>query len=136
MTNTGRFVGKDCYVSFKGTVVSGDFTSVSFDESYDLADVVAGADGYHYFLPVREGDYTVDLEAFFDGVGTATWNACVPGDAGTLIIGPMGTATGKPKFSWSRVVCESRGGDIPFDDGVTMTASFHVSSAFTNGSWA
>jgi len=135
MANTGRITGKDAYVSFGGTAISGDFTSISFEQNYDLADVTAGADAYHYSIPVRAGDYSVKVESFFDAASTAPWNTVVPGNEGTLIVAPYGTAAGRPKFTWARVVVESRSMDIPFDDGVTCSASFRVSSALTNGTW-
>lgn len=135
MANTGRIVGKDCYVTFKGTAIHGDFTSFGYEQSHDLADVTAGADTYHYFIPVRDGAYTIDMEAFYDASGSAVWDCVKPGNYGTLIIGPYGTVATRPKWTWNRVVVASRGVAIPFAEGVTESASFQVSSALTEGTW-
>jgi len=134
MANTGRITGKDLYVTFGGTEISGDYTSVSVATDEDLVDVTAGADTYHYYLNTRQ-DGTIDFEAFYDGSTTTVWDAIAPGSAGTLIIAPKGTASGNPQWTWERVLVASRSIDIPFDDGVTVSASFQKSSEVSESSY-
>lgn len=134
MANTGRIAGKDLYVSFNGTVISGDQTSVSWSEEGDMADVTAAADAFHYYVYMRK-DGTLDFEAFFDASSTTAYAACAVGSEGTLIVGPAGTASGKPKYTWTRAVVASRGMAIPFDDGVTWPCTFQFSSAVSEGAY-
>jgi len=132
MANTGRISGKDVYVSFRGVVISGDQTSVSWTEEGDLVDVTAADDAFHYYVYTRK-DGTLDLESFFDVASSTAYNACAVGAEGTLIVGPAGTASGRPKYTWSRAVVASRGMAIPFDDGVTWPCTFQFSSAVSEG---
>jgi len=128
MANTGRIAGKDLYVSFGGTSLSADFTSVSISNEADLVDVTAGADTYHYFLSLSRVNGTVDYEGFYNGGTTTEWNAIAPNTAGTLIIAPKGTASGNPCWTCTRALVQNRNVDLPFDDGVTLTASFQLSA--------
>jgi len=135
MANTGRISGKDLYVTFGGTEISGDFTSVGRSEEDDQIDVTAGADTYHYFLSLARKNGTSAFEAFYDGSTTTVWDAIVPGGEGTLIIAPKGTASGYPKWTWDRVLVASREITFPFDDGVKVTASFQYSSAASEATY-
>lgn len=134
MTAANRITGKDLYVSFQGTDVSGDFTSVSFEETEDTVDVTAGADLAHYYIPTRK-DGTADLEAFYDGSTETVWDKIAVGASGTLIIAPSGTANGEAKYEWTRAIVTSRSLEIPFDDGVKVTATFQFSSAGTESAY-
>ena len=137
MANTDRISGKDVYVSFAGTEISGDFTSVSFSEEEDLIDVTAGDDTYHYYLPLNRKDGECSIESFW--AGTATFQALAVGSAGTLLIGPRGTATGatpsNPKYTWDRVVVKTREVEHPFDNSVTYSVTFQFSSALAESAY-
>ena len=65
-----------------------------------------------------------------DGPGSALRAATDPGDSGTLIVAPAGTATGKPKFACNDVLVRSRRIDYPFDNGCRMRIQFQM-----NDSW-
>lgn len=126
MANTDRFTGKDVYVTFNGTVISGDFTSVEFSEEADLADVTAGGDSYHYYIPLERKDGECSVESFFGG--TTTFDALEVNTVGTLIVAPKGTTSGNPKYEWTRAIVKERSSSMPFDDGVTWSVTFQLSS--------
>jgi hypothetical protein len=134
MANTDRISGKDVFVSFLGYDLSADFTSVSFSEDGDHIDVTAADDDYHYYIPVRK-DGTIDFEGFYTSPDATVFGTVAVNAAGTLIIGPAGTATGRPKYTWNRVVVASRSLDMPFDDGVTFSVSFQMSSEVEEGTF-
>ena len=131
MAQADRIVGKDLYVTFAGVVISGDFTSVSFSEEGDEADVTAGADTSHYYIPLGRKDGSCEVESFYGG--SVSWQGLAVGSIGTLIVGPAGTASTKPKYTWTRATIRSRGQEIPFDDGVTFKAEIGFSSAGSEG---
>jgi len=133
MATTDRITGKDLYVSFAGVVLSGDFTSVTFNTEGDLVDVTAGADTSHYYVPLGRTDGEVTVESFY--AGTATWQGVAVNTAGTLIIAPKGTASGNPKFTCARAIVKSREMSVPFDDGVTMSVTFQQSAAMAESAY-
>lgn len=129
MAATARITGKDLYVTFDGTPISGDYTSVTVNEEEDLADLTAGADEYHYFVNMRRNG-TIDFEAFY--AGSAVMQALDPGAAGTLVIAPKGTVAANPQWTWARALVQRRSLPIPFDDGIRMTATFQLSSEISD----
>ena len=133
MATTDRITGKDLYVTFAGVVLSGDFTSVSFNTEGDLADVTAGADAAHYYVPLERTDGEVTVESFY--AGTTMWQGVAVNAVGTLIIAPKGTASTSPKFTCTRAIVKTREMSLPFDDGVTMSATFQQSAAMTEGAY-
>lgn len=136
MAVDGRMTGKDLYMTFGGTVLSGDFTTVSVAEEADLADVTAGAETVHYYLFTRS-DGTLDLESYFNQAsgGSAERAVIDPGDAGTLIIGPRGTETTYPKWTCTRALVKTRRLDYPFDTGARMRVTFQFSAAWAESSY-
>jgi len=128
MANTGRISGKDLFITFGGTEVHGDFTSVSVADADDQIDVTAGADTYHYWLSLARRDGTSDFEMFYDGATETVWDAIAPGTAGTLIMAPKGTASGNPKWTWTRALVKNRNVAMPFNDGVKVTGVWQFSS--------
>ena len=135
MANTGRISGKDLFVTFGGTEVHGDFTSVGRAEEGELVDVTAGADTYHYFLSLARKNGTSAFEAFYDGSTTTVWDAIAPNTAGTLVIAPKGTASSMPRWIWTRALVANREITFPFDDGVKVTATFQYSSDVTEDTY-
>lgn len=133
MAAADRITGKDVYVSFAGTEISGDFTSVTFSEEADLADLTAADDAVHYYVSLERKDGECAFEAFYGG--SANLAALAVNAAGTLIIGPKGTAASNPKYTWSRAIVKSREMEMPYDDGVTISVTFQLSSAFAESAW-
>ena len=135
MAQANRISGKDVYVTFCGTVLSGDLTSISPSESADTVDVTAGADAFHYYIALRK-DGTIGFEAIYETTGTpAVFSSLDPMSAGTLIIGPRGTTSGYEKWTWSRAVVTSRDIELPFDGAVTLKAEFQMSSNNSPSTW-
>lgn len=133
MANTDRITGKDVYVTFAGTEISGDFTSVSFSEEGDMVDVTAGGETYHYYIPLDRTDGECTVEAFYGG--SVVFNALAVNTAGTLIIAPKGTAATNPRYTVTRAIVKERSKEMPFDDGVTLSVTFQFSSALTADSY-
>ena len=137
MPNTDRATGNAVYATFGGTVISADYTSFTTSEEGELVDLTAGPDTFHYYASLDRTDATIDYEGFYDSAasGSAVWNKLAPNTAGTLIIAPLGTATGKPKRTWSRVLVQNRDMEMPFEDGITISASFQASSAVAESTY-
>lgn len=132
-----HFTGANLYVSFKGTAISGDQTSYNDDEEMGMVDTSAGADAARTYLNTLL-DGTAKVTAYFDTTATAAtdpYNLCAPGAEGTLIVGPEGTAAGKPKKTLSSVRVKKRSRKIPYDDNVEMDLEFQYSSAPSDGTW-
>jgi len=135
MAAANRITGKDVYVAYGGTNVSGDYTSVSFSQEEDTADVTAGSEEAHYYIPMRE-DATMDFEGFYDGSAQTVWDALAPGGTGTLEIAPKGTTSTYHRLYWARAICTRRELDAPFDNGVRIRASFQASGTLVSTTYA
>ncbi len=127
-----RITGKDLYVTFAGVVLR-RLHPVSFNNEGDLADVTAGADTAHYYVPLERTDGEVTVESFY--AGTVAWQGVAVNTAGTLEIAPKGTASGNPKFTCARAIVKSREMSVPFDDGVTMSVTFQQSAAMAESAY-
>lgn len=112
-----------------GTVqIQGDYTKFDVDRSIDLIDATAGnALDKEYINGIKDGSAKLSI---FDtaNAGTAVASSLVEGTAGTLIYGPQGTATGKPKWGFQAIV-KSHKFSEPFDDAVTLDAEFQKTGA-------
>lgn len=104
----------------------------------DFADTTAGADTSKGRLPtITDATANVDLVGQTSATnGTAFAAGLAAGQAGTLIYGPEGTATGKRKITFPAY---SNGAvtDYPYNDVVTITCGFtgdgSVLGSFTDG---
>ena len=130
MANSTRISGKDVVVSFNGTNIEGDVTSVSVSDEGELVDVTAGDETFHYFISLARRNATIDFEAFYEGT-TTIWDAVAPNLAGTLIIQPRGTAAALPKWTWDRALVSSRSIELPFDGASTISLAFQTSALVT-----
>ena len=131
MAASGRISGKNLYMTFGGVAIHGDFTSASVNQEDDQIDVTAGAETFHYFLSLARANGSVDFEAFYDGSTETVWDALVPGASGTLIMAPKGTDSGNPTWTVNHALVHSRNSSIPFDNGLTISATFQLSAAIT-----
>lgn len=134
MAASDRISGKDVYVSFGGTEIHGDYTSVGIREVGESVDLTAGADAVHYYVPIRK-DGTIDFEAFFNASTLTVWNALEPNSTGTLIIAPKGTAAGSPKLECARAVVNGRDQNAAFDGDVRVTATFQMSAELSSSTY-
>jgi hypothetical protein len=127
MAFSERQTGKDFYAGWidgSGTVtLSADYTAFNEDYEQETADMSAGNDGMRGFKATLK-NWSASIEFFYTGTaGTATAARLQPGDTGTLLWGPLGSATGKPKWGIAALVAK-RSRPIPFDDGIKVTVEF------------
>lgn len=132
------FAGSSLYAEWVysgGTVVlDTDFRTFSYTPVLSLIDSTAGADSYREFIDgIGEGgDPTFTL--VMQTGATVLLTALARNTNGTLNVGVEGTASGKPKLVIPAI---SKGPqyDVPYDDIVTLTASFQQSAAETSTTW-
>ncbi len=130
MSAENRYTGKDLYITFDGTVVSLDYTSFEVSAEQDFVDASAGSETAKSKKTTLH-DATMKLTVFATGTaGSAAEAKLVVGQSGSLVWGPQGTATGKPKYSCTAFV-KSNGKKHPFDDMVKLDVAFE-----RNGDWA
>jgi hypothetical protein len=127
MAFADRMTGKDLYVGWidsSGTAnLSGDFTAFTPDYELETADLSAGADVMRAYKGTLK-NFKATLEQFYTGTaGTAVAARLEPGDTGTLLWGPLGSASGKPKWGIHTLVTKVSM-PIPFDDGIKVTLEF------------
>lgn len=134
MSQENRITGKDLYVSYNGTEISGDQTSFGWDEKGESADLTAADDTSHYRIPTMV-DCNFTMDTYFGGTELTAYNACAPNSYGTLLVGPWGTASGYPKFTWSRILCSDRSPAIPYNAGMTFSVKWDGSSKGTVTTW-
>jgi len=118
-----------------GTVVlSGDFRTVNVTRSLEIIDATAGADTYREKLP-SFGDTEVTFSSVMQADGTALITALAQKTYGTVVVGPEGTASGKPKFT---VAAYSVGPtfNIAYNDVVEFSCSWISNAAPTETPWA
>lgn len=122
--------GSALYVSFKGTSITPDFREWNDGGEMGVVDASAGADTARTYLTTL-----LDGKATFSGLyqgGTAAtdvYNLMAEGARGTLIIGPEGTATNKPKKTITDAIVIKRDRKIPYADVVELTVEFQFSAA-------
>ena len=117
-----------------GTVVlNGDYRTCSWNPSVGNAETTAGADTHQTFLPTVK-NATASVGMVLQVGGTAMITALGAGNSGTLIIGPEGTATGKPKITFP---CFSNGAKytFPYAGTVEFTCDFTETAAYTEASY-
>src|SRR5512139_808734 len=117
------------------TVLNTDFRTFDWTPTLSLIDSTAGADTFREYIGgIGEGgDISVSL--VLQTGSTALISALARATNGTLLYGPEGTASGKPK---STIPAISRGPSYsqPYDDVVEFKVSFQQSAAETNATWS
>ena len=120
-----KLTGKNLFVSFGGTNISGTQRTFSVTWQQEQADVSAGADDYRNFantMRTIEASCEILVQDYPNG-GSATFATLAIGTQGTLLWGPEGTAAGKPKYGFFSTVTELSP-DIPFDNAYVLKAKF------------
>lgn len=111
--------------------ISGDTRSCAITPSMETIDATAGQDTSKQYLP----SFT-DWEVTWDGVaqngtaGTVYSQAMLPGNLGTINIGPYGTAGSALKFSMP-AMCMGAAISMPYSDVVSLSTSWKTSSGGT-----
>lgn len=122
-------IGQNTIISFGSATMTTRYRSADREETVELVDKSSGADTHKsYLAALKESNFAME----FLRDGTAAWAACAPGTEGTLTYNPEGTAAGKPKYTAVAIV-ESRGESNPYNDLLTMTVSWQLQAAFTEG---
>lgn len=132
------FSGSALYLAWVysgGTVtLQGDFRQFEWTPSLSLIDSTAGADTFREYIPGIGESGNIALSMVMQQNGTALIQALAKGNQGTLIYGPEGTASGKPK---STIPAISKGPAYtqPYDDVVEFKVEFQQSAAHTDASF-
>lgn len=120
-----KLSGKNLWVSFSGTTLSSEMRSFDVNLAQETADATAGADEYRNFVntvKTIEASMELVMKEHSTG-GSAIKAALAAGAEGTLLWGPEGTATGKPKYGFYARISEASE-TIPFDDVWTKSVTF------------
>jgi len=132
------FSGSALYLAWVwsgGTVtLHGDFRQFDWTPTLSLIDSTAGADTFREYIGgIGEGG-DISLSCVMQASGTALITALARANAGTILYGPEGTASGKPK---STIPAISKGPAYsqPYDDIVEFKVSWQQSAAETNATW-
>jgi hypothetical protein len=116
------------------TTLQGDFRQFDWTPTLALIDSTAGSDSFReYISGIGEGG-DISLSCVMQTGSTALISALARGAAGTLLYGPEGTASGKPK---STIPAISKGPAFSqaYDDVVEIKLSWQQSAAETNAAW-
>lgn len=94
------------YLSWNGVSFGAYWTEdLSQKASVDTEDMTAGAGATDVQRAAKLKDRSFDFMLIYDDATISTWvQNLKPGTIGTLIYGPEGNATGKPKFSGSMIL--------------------------------
>lgn len=127
MSAETRLTGEDLVVIFQTGgneyVLSGDQNSLEVTYDSNEVDMTAGNDEAVYMKPTTRR-LGATLTCKYTGTdGSATWGAIADRAEGTLIFGPQGTATGKPKGGFPCYL-KSKSFPIPYNESVMRTATF------------
>jgi len=110
--------------------LAGDYRTFTWSPSIDYVEVSAGSDTQKGRLTALK-DATANVTLVAQTAGTALVAGLVPGQAGTLICGPEGTAVGKRKITLP-AYCDGASFDMPYADAVTITCGFTGAGAVLN----
>lgn len=129
MAVANRYTGKNLFLQWidaSGTVnFAGDQKSFEWDWEADTEDMAAGSDDYHYAYGTLL-NIKAKLEIMETGSsGTSVAARLEPLDEGTLIWGPQGSATGKPKWGAALLV-KKNSPKYPFDKAVVRSIDFEA----------
>ena len=128
-----RYIGKNWFGQFiytGGTVnLHGDQTAFEWTGEADMVDASAGSTGYkEYLAGIKDGSATLTIHET-GSAGSAVAKAIAYGNSGTLIWGPQGNATGKPKYLVPALVKSNKVSN-PYDDVTSRDVEFQFNGQF------
>ena len=132
-----EFVGNATVIQWiysSGTItLNTDYQTVSWSPGIDFVETSAGADTHKTRLATLK-DSTASLTVLEQTGGSTLATALTAGVAGTLIIGPEGTASGKRKIT---MPAYSNGAQYTYtyNDKATVQCSFTGTGAFTDSTY-
>ena len=134
----GSFTGADLFLKFGDTVLDTYFRAFSATETGGVVDGSAGADTNRtYLTTLKDGTATATVVVQADD--TNTWDALVPGTAGTLIWGEEGSQTGtltplQMHFAYTYIT--ERRKSMAYADITVADLSWQFTSAVTDSAFA
>ena len=114
-------------------VLTGDYRTVDWSPSVAYADITAGSDTQSSRLPTIK-DATASIEVLVQTSGTQIAAALQPGQAGTLLIQPEGTATNKRKISFP-AYADGAKVSFPYADVAVVSCGFSAAGSSLSA-WA
>ncbi len=101
--------GNANYIQWNGVDLSALWAGeISFDDEVDLEDITAGSGATHIDRAAKLSDNKIDLMAVYDDALLNTYvTQLKSGTKATLVWGPEGSASGKPKFSGTMILKKS-----------------------------
>ena len=112
------------------TSLAGDYRTVDWSPSTAYTDVTAGSDTQIGRLPTLK-DASAAITLVTQTGGTALIAQLPPQQAGTLVIQPEGTATGKRKITLP-AYCDGAKNSFPYADVAVISVNFSGSSVLGN----
>lgn len=112
------------------TSLAADYRTVTWNPSITYEDVSAGSDTQVGRLTTLK-DATASITLVQQTGGTAVIAALAPGNGGTLIIQPEGTATNKRKITFP-CYCDGASSEQPYANVATLSCGFTGSSVLGN----
>ena len=129
-----EYTGKDMHISWVysgGTVVlSSDYRTFGEAPTIGMVDASAGSDTYRTYLTTLK-DGTFEYAGVHQTAGTVLKAALAAGTYGTLIVGPEGTAVGKPKMTVPAIAMGPQM-SYPYDGIVEISVTFQQNGAENN----
>ena len=125
-----EYTGKNLYVAFGTTDISGSYRRLTVNEETGLADASGGSDANRTYVATLK-DGTADYEAVDQTSGTVIWAAVAPASEGTLEWAPEGTTATYPRH-YVNAIIQSRNREMPYDDVVAISCSFQFSGVVTD----
>lgn len=127
-----HYRGKDVAVEFNSVDVSGDGRSVSYEEKADtLDDTTYGATNRTKVSSLLDGSGSFEALDVSGAWGTE-WTELAPGSEATMVIYPEGNTATNRTVSFTAIIT-SRSLSAPYDDLATISVSFEISGAVTEG---
>lgn len=127
MSFSTRQIGKNLkvfWIDASGTVdLSADRRAFDFTYETETLEMAAGNDTARAYKPTLMA-LGGELTALYNGTaGTASMSRVKPQSEGTVVWGPDGTATGRPKWGFPAVV-KTQNYSYPYPDAIEVTISF------------
>lgn len=129
MAIADRYTGLVWYGNFVTTsgtaVLSGDQKTFEWSTETDMIDSSGGSVGSKEYLSgINDGNAKLTAyDTLLSAAGSALAKQCAEGVFGTITWGPLGTATGKPKYARAARVKSLKVG-YPFDGDVMREVEF------------
>lgn len=127
-----KYTGKDMVILFGTLNISGQGRSLDVDQSADEIDATAYGDAEKDFI-VGKSERTGSMEVLDDSASTTVRQALAVGTINSMTWYPLGTASGRPKFTAGTTVVLGKSISYPYDDVVLMSVNLRFSTGVIEG---